>query len=182
MSYSEKKRIWDGTTNVEVDTYAKGIKVIDAYHARIHAGQTFIHSGKYSIANGASRDILIVVGAGEYPHIRHSMLTDDTPIDILLYEDTVVSANGTALNVYNCNRNSATASGVNLYNTPTITTLGTLIKTSVIVTGGNKTGGTLALDPNFEMILKPSANYLLRATNNSGGATTAEITVVWYES
>lgn len=182
MSYSEKKRIWDGITDVEVDTYANGIKTIDAFHAKIHAGKSFIHSGKYSIANGASQDILIAVGAGKYPHMRDSLLVYDTPIDILFYEDTVVSANGTALNAYNYNRNSATVSGVSLYNTPTITGLGTLIKTSVIVTGGNKMGGSLALDPNFEMILKPSANYLLRVTNNSGGATTAVVTVVWYEN
>jgi hypothetical protein len=161
--------------------------VIDAEHRLVHEGLLYssdpIATG---VANNGSADYLMTVPEGVFPHVRVAKWSSsDGPGQVYVYEETVVSANGTEENTFNRNRNSSNNSASQLYRGPTISTLGTLISTAFIpaVSSGFFAGAAAVFgdDPGEEWVLKPGSNYLFRFTNTSGGAVTINLTLSWYE-
>jgi hypothetical protein len=68
--------------------------------------------------------------------------------------------------------------------TPTISDLGTQIDYALMPTlsaVGSNVGGVTGPDIGEEWVLKPSTKYLLRLTNNSGGAVDVGFHLFWYE-
>lgn len=98
------------------------------------------------------------------------MITGDT--DLAFFEDTTISDDGSSENVINMNRDSAKLSNTFVFQAPTVTGVGTELF-NVSFPGGEKkdstsgSGGT-----QLGWILKPSSNYLIRITNQSGNAQT----------
>lgn len=92
------------------------------------------------------------------------IISCDLGVTIELFEDTVVSNNGTAIPVISQNRNSMTPPLGQVFEDPTVTANGTFLLSQII--GSTTTGGTggLVNRDEQELILKVGTNYLLRIT------------------
>ena len=155
-------------------------------------------SGKMAIFTRLRNfDTLIVVPAGDATrqvHLRFSYsLSGATPgtdveADLVLYKDTVVSANGAVEPIVSNNDANVKATGVTIFTGPTIDTepadLGS-IKAQTLITSARRTGGSQdQIVP--EWVIAPDGanlrNYLLRLTNNSGGIITAVNAIFFYDT
>jgi hypothetical protein len=153
----------------------------------VHDGFMFTVSGKQTgLADAGVFDTLIKVPAATFPHItiyRFSFGRGD--IDLLAYEGTTVSADGTAVTASNMNRNSTNTPDTDFFHTPTVTSPGTLMYTlwtppTTAGIGGSAEGVT-DIEHGTEWVLKPSTNYLIRMTNSSGATIDHAFHVIWYE-
>lgn len=133
-----------------------------------------------ALINTASVEIIISVPAATYPHLV-STITVSGDCSIEFYEGATTTADGTAINLFNRNRNSATTPDIVLTHTPTISGDGTIVHPDYIPGGQKKkaTGGEDGFDD--ELVLKPSTKYLLRVTNESGANAIVAIAFDWYE-
>lgn len=168
----------------QYDPYAHALTVIEEEHRLTHDGMVFHTSGRASVTNTNSLDILFAVPAGVRPHFRKADLElGDGPCDAYLYEGTTTSDDGTALNTYNRNRNSSNVSGTVLTSGPTISDVGTLIHDRYFGdTGGVWTRVSVHGDATGEeWVLAPSTKYLLRITNNSGVTIVVNYQLMHYE-
>jgi len=154
----------------------------------VHDGMLFHASGKVTgMVDTNVDDFLISVPAGVTPHIlSFSISTGRGDIDIVAYEGTTTSADGTEITeVFNTNRNSANVPGTALYSAPTISAVGTLIHTGWMPptsTGtGQSGGGIVGADQGEEWLLQPSTKYLFRITNNSGATIAYRWEFMWAE-
>ena len=117
------------------------------------------------VEDGTSLDVLLITGS-----TKVAMIAGDT--DLAFFEDTTISDDGSSESVVNMNRNSAKLSNTFVFQAPTVTGVGTELF-NVSFPGGEKkdstsgSGGT-----HLGWILKPSSNYLIRITNQSGNAQT----------
>jgi hypothetical protein len=96
------------------------------------------------------------------------------------FEDTTVTANGTALSIINYNRDSSTVSVLQIFKDPTVTADGTRIflwQSGTTIAGG-RIGGNIQHDDEF--ILKQNALYEIKITPLSNN-TTVFIHIDWYE-
>lgn len=175
-------RRWKTISDLEkdcYDNYAPAFTMISEPHRMIHDGKFFNASGKATaLADAASLDLLIRLPVGE---IRHVILVefaaDDAPLDILFYEGTTTSDDGTAVNIRNHNRVGTPDDGASLMTVgPTVTDLGTLLHSRYIPAPsapGGQPAGQLVTGEDGEWVLGHPAlerTYLWRVTNNSGGA------------
>ncbi len=163
------------------DPFTGAVVNIDIPHEAIHIGKYFSYSAKIAIANTASYDHLLVIpsAGGKFIHLRLFLISgDSTPLDLILYEGTTVTANGTLQTGYNFNRNFSNST-LSVYTSPTVTTTGTQINIAMII--GSKQNGGVGESSGTEWVLLPSTNYLVRITNNSGGASNVSVRVEWYE-
>lgn len=167
--------------NMALDTTSNALTVIDFEHSRIHNGKGFLANGKYTIANGATSYFLLKNPAASYPHLRQLGLTATAgPIDVYLFESPTTTADGTGLTEINYNRNSATTPNLQVYTGPTVSADGTQLE-YLIVTGTKHDAGTGSDGTNTEFVLKPSTNYLVKLTNNSGSSADYSLKLFWYE-
>ena len=168
------------------DRYVHARTVMDHEHRMVHEGFAFHCVDRIaSLGNGASLDWLISVPAGTFPHMTSFQFQLEAgDCDVETYEGVTTSANGTLLTRHNRNRNSPITPGTVMYGGPTITDIGTLIHDRYIPpTGGGVGSSAGTLSPNFgeEWILKPATKYVVRLTNNSGGAIQVAGEALWYE-
>ena len=195
---------WDGSNwcqridGVQIEPLVKSIPTTSTFHHLGHEGKVFLHSDEHSgIANGANFDTLIIIPAGgavRQVHMRFAYsLSGATPgtdvqANLILYKDTLVSANGSSEAIVSNNDAIVKTSGVTIFTAPTIDTepadLGT-VKAQTLITSARRTGGSQdQIVP--EWILAPNGasarNYLLRLTNNSGGAITAVNAIFFYDT
>lgn len=128
---------------------------------------------KRSVSDSSSINLLIITGS-----IQPATLTT---VSIggastgFIFEGTLVSANGTQLDVWNSNRESAATELLTWFDGPTITNDGQQLA-EALLQAGEKEKGITSTDQNNRVILKANTNYLIRVTNNSGG--TIDISVV----
>lgn len=168
------------------DKFTHAVTIIQEQHRHSHDGFMYHASGKVAaLGNGADQDFLLAVPALTFPHLqRFSISVEAGDVDILLYEGTTTSDDGTPDGELNVNRNSANTPGSVLSLTPTVTGVGTLLHTSWIPPTGAGVGssaGVLDVTLGEEWVLKPSTKYLFRVTNNSGGSIDLRYEFVWYE-
>jgi hypothetical protein len=153
---------------------------IESLHEVIHRGVAFTFSEIRAVNNGASNNTLILTGANN-PHFRYYIGSDRGPINIFLFEGTVVNNNGTALTIFNAARNANILPTASLFNNPTIANDGTQIDVGIIPgTVSNRTGAPRDL-PFFEWILRANTRYMLRTTNGSGAQADINLNFFWYE-
>lgn len=167
------------------DQYAHAVTSIDEPHRMIHDGFMFsLEHSSASLANNGDLDLLITVPAGVFPHIRQTgVRVGDTPCTVHFFEGPTTSANGTALAVYNRNRNSDNTNDVTIYVGPTVSDDGTeLVRRLLPASGGFFTPGGASIQGfSEEWILAPSTDYLVRVTNESGAAIDLTVDILWYE-
>ncbi len=168
------------------DVITRSVTSIPNAHRLGHLGMVYHASAKTTgIANGADADFLMVIPEGTFPHIQRVELNLEAgDVDLVMYEDTVTSADGGALPAFNVNRNSANVAQAITYGGPTITDLGTEFHRLWVPptsSGVGNTVGVLDVNQGEEWILKDNTKYAFRITNNSGGVIDLSFEFVWYE-
>ena len=189
-----RTEIADGVTILELDPLVKTIPTTSTFHHLGHEGKVFIHSDKHpGITNGSNFDIMIRVPAGNADrqvHLRFNYtLAGATPgtdveADLILYEGITVSADGSPEELASTNDAIVKASGILIFEGPTVTDLGNF-KAQTLITSARRSGGSQEqVVP--EWVLAPNGaskrDYLLRLTNNSGGTITAVNAIFFYDS
>ena len=164
------------------DPYSASVTVIDENHRMIHDGAYFeLWRADATLGIGGVVDLLLAVPALTFPHLQDITLeASDAPVVLEMYEDTVTSADGTALPVFNKNRNSSNTPDTVVSVAPTITGVGTQIKRAAIT---SPAGSSIVFSQtkSGEWVLKPDTKYLVRVTNNSGAVIDFNITIGFYE-
>ena len=162
--------------------YSEPLPVVDINHYRLHEGRAFIayylQNGIAPLADDASINIAIAANAGYAPHLTIGAFCggDST---LFVYESATASG-GTGFTPIQRNRTSTTASNVAMTINPTVTNTGTEIYEEFLPGGTKKKAGG-GSGESLEFVIKPLTNYLIRLTNISGSAQTAEIVLEWYE-
>jgi len=153
---------------------------IDVAHSKIHSGDSFYRKDWLDLTNGQVYDILCVTpDTARYAHIVVEFASE-LESNIKVYEGATASNNGTAITVFNRNRNSATNSTTLLYHTPTVA--GGAEGMNI---ANYKIGSSRAVGGNegsrLEIILKRNTKYLIRITNDTANANWFAFLADWYE-
>jgi len=183
MSTSENFH-WNPITNefepVGKDSLTSANRTIEIEHALSHDGRGFICTEVVSMASGATFDVLIVNPTSNFPHLRFwDWETTGAPATIELWEGPftdVVTGTICPLNV--TNRVSSNVTSVTLYGVSSVTlnnSLSTRLENHVL-TGAKQEGGTQE-GTAIEWIFNHDTDYLIRITNDSGGAIRAGLFV-----
>lgn len=166
----QASNILDFTTNA--------VNTVDYAHHEIHGGKHFFVKNWIDLTNGQVLDFLFVTAdtlAWAHMIVHFNFQAE---ANVAIYEDTVVSANGTAVTSYNRNRNSANVAGALVYSTPTVTSVGTLL--SAYKAGSGKAVGGEARG-SAELVLKQNSQYLIRVTNDTTSNNWFDYLADWYE-
>lgn len=139
---------------------------------------------KYDIAIDGVAYMLIKSSATKYPHMIFSALADgDTRFEI--YHTPTISLDGTEEPSGNFNFNSDKVSETTWFPTPTVTDAGSYIGNTYIL-GGSGAGTPAASEgaatlSDFNIVLIPSVNFLIKFTNYSGRAIQVLFEAVYVE-
>lgn len=169
---------------LEGDPATGALTTVDYPHHAIHEGKAYSGNATFSLATTASAYVHFLVATGHYPHFRLTGLASDgEKFTFTLYEAPTVATNGTALTLYNRNRNSTKdpAASLHAWTKTSAITVGTTVLDSHYIGGGTgvggaKSGGTNATDE--EWVLKPATKYALKVKN--GGANTSVASVRFF--
>ncbi len=148
-------------------------------------GEEHVHAGEV-YRGGTQKD---VTGSGT---LKFSILTPATPtihfnpqvecegeFQVRFLENPDTVADGTAVTPRNANRNKGDNSACVCKSDPTVTVGSAVILGIKVLGDGRKTGGDAA--PGHEWILKPSTQYVLEVTDQSGAANETTISCYWIE-
>lgn len=157
--------------------------IIPVEHARIHEGRLFTMNKMWDstakIASGATADVMITSSATKSPHFICDVECGGDA-EIYVYEDTVASG-GTAITPINRNRRSTNTCQAVAVHTPTVSSVGTLIDSSLLAGGGGKKSAGGSGGFGGEFVMEYSKNYLVRVKNTSGAAQPLNIIIWLYE-
>jgi hypothetical protein len=163
--------------NGRVDFESGSAAVIQDVHSKLHDGRVFIASYKTPnaspLADDGTIDFLVVVGAIEIHPIFIAQGNND--LETVLYENTVVTNNGTSIPVIGMNRARSLSTTVTVFRDPTITNDGDLLFNDLRAWGIN--------NENFvdgSWVLRPNVNYLFRVINRAGVAQPVSTHIKWY--
>jgi hypothetical protein len=141
----------------------------DYAHHEIHEGKSFFIDDKVTLANGTTRDILLITpdcNTDRFDNMLFKISSSTIITTSAIYEGSTYSALGTPEPIHNRNRFLNNASLSLAYTNPTITTLGLRLLDehwgSVQKGGGEVRGSS-------EIILNCSTNYLFRVTSGAAG-------------
>ena len=171
----------DGVNPVEVDPDVGGLLVTPIEHNLVHDGVVFSCFHTFGAVPAAtSRWLHVKVPASYVAHMRFRFMAE-AKIDYYVYENPTLTGDGTALTEFDMNRVTANASNVDVYHTPAVTAVGTMIDSGMIGTTGflADTGGSVS--PMRDWMFKPSESYLIGANNNDAAAKDIVIQLTWYE-
>lgn len=155
----------DQLQSLSTDSATDALNIVDYEHHEIHSGRSFIFATSTDIAASGQIDILIDTNSSSsrWSHMIIE-LTAERETEFYLYEDCLASASGTAQTQFNRDRNSSNTSNILVYDTPTISSVGTLLEMETLGSGRNIGGETRG---NEEIILKADTSYLIRIKNTS---------------
>lgn len=177
---------------LELDPLVKSIPTTDTFHHLGHEGKVFIHSDRHNgLTNDGNLDYLIRVPAGEagrQVHMRFNFIgkavTGSLDVDICLYKDATVSADGSPEAIVSTNDAVVKTSDVLIFEGPTITDLGVL-KTCTLIVGEKKSASSKE-QAVPEWILAPDGtsarDYIIRLHNNSGGDVDVVNSIFFYDT
>ena len=177
---------------VAFDPLVGSIPTTDTFHHLGHEGKVFIHSDRHNaIADAANLDYLLRIPAGNADrqvHMRFNFIgkanTGTLDVDIILYKDTIVSADGSSEAIVSTNDAVVKSTGVLLFVGPTITSIG--IHKAHTMMAGEKKSASSKEQAVPEWVLAPDGaserNYTFRITNNSGGTIDLVNALFFYDS
>jgi len=177
---------------VETDPLVKSIPTTSTFHHLGHEGKVFVHSDRHNgLANEGTLNFLVVIPAGDASrqvHMRFGFtskaVTGTLDLDVVLYKDTTVSANGAEELVVSTNDAVVKTTDVKVYLAPTITDVGT--RKSWVMNVGEKKGASNLDQAVPEWVLAPNGllarNYLFQLTNNSGGVVDIVAGIFFYDT
>lgn len=169
------------------DEISDAITVISEPHKLIHDGFVYKAWHKFTaVADAGNADMLLSVPADIFPHLHDvRVVVGAGDCDVRVYEGTTTSSDGTAVTPRSLNRNGTVDTpDLDVFHTPTVTGVGTEIRNAWVpptATGVGQSNSGAVEDPDYEIVLKPSTKYLLRVTNNSGGAIDIHTQIYFYE-
>jgi len=162
---------------LELDTTTNSAKTVDYAHNEIHSGSHFYYQGYRDVASGDSLQFLITTpNTTEWGHLLMDGSCEGE-CEIVLYEAATASG-GTAITIYNNNRNSAHSATITWAVDPTVASLGTSIGSNRI--GSGRFEGGVARNDN-EIVLKQDTKYILKVNNEAGAANLVNLNAGWYE-
>lgn len=169
----------DSVVEIKADPFSGSLSFMESEHVRIHAGDGFGLSGLITgLASAAT--FYLYINPSIATHWRdYSLKADGGPVQIELFENPTVTADGSLLTSYNRNRFSTHTASVDIYSGPTVTLDGTRIYIDALYTTGAKGGETEGVP--LEWILNSARTYLLKITNNDANATDMVYQFFWYE-
>lgn len=104
----------------------------------------------------------------------------DISVDTKLYEDAIVTDNGTQISEYNNNRDEPRMPTFDIYRAPAITDVGTdLMRGNKIRAARNEAASETDRRP-YKM--KKNSNYILEITNNTTNNVEVRIFWAWWEN
>lgn len=153
-------------------------------HAYLHYGSRFFVSNRVSVANTATADIVVEVGASLNPHMKTKVAAGgDFHIDI--YENTDADADGTLYVSQNHNREvqliDSVSPTVSLRLDPTVNAAGDVFDRLCLFGGTGPLAVGTSGEGRDEFILTRSVKYLYRFTNVSGQTQDLCFEFDWYE-
>ena len=161
----------------ELDIITLALTIIAHAHHEIHEGHNFFSHKLYPITTGEDFLVVTPTTTSKRAHFTFAF-SSDAAINVKIYENTVTSAAGASITVFNSRRDSEIAAETVLTIAPTVTTLGTLLAEDAL---GSATGPTKAGaggGPRVETILNDNGTkYLIRIT----GTANVVMTLNWYE-
>lgn len=173
--------VGDGTSDIEVDPGVGGLLVTPIEHSLVADGVVFSCFYSYLlVAAATSKWLHVKVPATHTCHIRWRFMSE-AKIDYYIYENPTLTNDGTALTEFDLNRTTSNASNVDVFHTPTITNVGTMIDNGMIGTSGFLFDSGGSVSPMEDWIFKASESYLIGANNNDAAAKDIVIQLVWHE-
>lgn len=175
--------ITDASGNIlSVDKTTRTVVTSTYPHHGVHEGGYFYVKG---FGDGTQTFLWKVPDTTHWPHANWS-LSAEGEFDFKMYEDVVVSANGSAVTIFNANRNSSANATVLVFSGPTLNsgTLGdggdggTLVWDSKI--GSGKDAG-IGVATSYEFIGKQGSNYWFQMTQIAAGELWVDWDFNWYE-
>ena len=161
------------------DDLSEALVFVEKRHQRVHVGKAFSCSHlSSSVANGTNLDVLMKTGAYTVHLVYTAAVSAE--FEIRLYEDTIISSDGTFLPVLNKNRGSVNTTTLLAFLGPTVTGIGTELRVNLLP-GAQKdkeVGAILGEFPEYN--LKPDTNYLIRLSNTSGGTSKVAMDIEFY--
>jgi len=158
-----KVKQWDGTYDAELDPTGYTVNIGVGHH-KIHEGELFEASeydGDVNIA--VPKEYLLQTPAGtSYAHLVFIVeASGETKVEF--FEDAVITASGSEMEMINNDRNSANVGPVLAFGSASFSASGSCLVSRLM--GGNQGAVRIGGEKrNQEHILKPSANYFLRLT------------------
>lgn len=173
----------DNIVTLCVDELTEGLNVTTYYESDVHESRrfkaTYLQLHGAELANDATHDFLIKVGTKAAYHVTLRASVGGNS-DLLFYESPSVSANGVALASISRNRETLGVAETIVYDTPTVTGVGTIILPWFVPGGsrGSPVGGGWG---GTQWLLGPNADYLIRLTNRSGLKIQFSFSLGWSE-
>jgi hypothetical protein len=169
-----------GRSFVKADRLSGAVVMIDYSHHEIHDGNHY-KAGFMDVTMDTNDVIdLLFVTPDTATHAHWALTAQSTGVaTVELYEGTTATG-GTAVTIWNRDRNSAKTAGVTVFHTPTVTDAGTKMSTRWIGGTGFRTDVSGEHRGDSEFILKQNTKYLVRATANTDSIKVA-IGGDWYE-
>jgi hypothetical protein len=177
----------DDSTNVRwakvVSTSEEdSLATIDFWQNRIQSERVF-EAGKISqdVADDGSVFLLVRTGSNRVNFLSEYSCGGNCYF--YLYEAPNITADGSEINAYNHERNSALTTNVKVFDGPTLgSNTGTTLSERFSSGGrGPQSQGGAHIELNV-WILKPNTDYVMEAVNVSGGAKDIWLGVVFYEN
>lgn len=171
----------DGTKPAEVDDTSGFLIGLDSIHSRIHQG-IFFQATHLDLALGAAAftTLLIRVPTGTEAHMRF-LVAATADMRAELFENTVVSVDGTIVPAINRNRNSALIAASSILTGSTLTADGDLLADALIPGGAGPNAPGGAASDSFEEWNLSETCHCLRVTNLASQTQGVSITMGWYE-
>lgn len=164
----------------QVETTTNSVKTMSYSHAELHSGDHYFYKQTHLIAKAGVLDLLIVFpDTTRWGHVTIDVEAVTSQILLQRYRRTTVSANGTLKDTYNRNQNIADNNTIEIYEAPTITTVGDLTCSTTIGSGKRSSGG--GERDNNEIIGQQGTNSLIRITEANIQATYVNVHIDWYE-
>jgi hypothetical protein len=164
------------TFQLDRSTYA--LEILNYEHHEIHAGSYFRAGHQVDLSGSAATNLVIVTpDSAAYVHMR-PRVDVESEAEIALWEAPAVTS-GSAVTIYNANRNSAGASACASVSGATLnTSAATLLMVQVLGSGRGTGGNATAAE---EWVLKRNTKYALVVTNQTSSANEVNIRLDWYE-
>jgi len=160
------------------------VKTLTEIQNAVHDGLAFSYSiNATGLANGATVSFLFRTGAKQVHFDGLGLDVSQAPVSVMFYESPTVTSAGTLQTSRRRNRSNANVSLSTIYLAPTVSAVGTLLDTQLIVSassGSNKVAGSAEVDGGW--VLKANTDYYFTVTNSSGSAINYNVQATWHEA
>jgi hypothetical protein len=165
---------------VRADGATRSLTTIDYEHHEIHAGSSYTTNRTNDV--GSEGTLIVAIrtpNTTKWLHLFYDVSVEGESLLRLCESPTI--ATGTALAIYNRDRNSTGTSQALASYGGTVTSVGTVIRTYHMGTGDKFGAGGASTRGTNEFILKQNTTYMLLVNNLSGGSSYTSTKLDWYE-